>query len=60
MCETELIALVAGLIVLVSEIMPFMKNYKSNGILHAVVCLLNSECIKGALAEPVITDIEDI
>ena len=46
MCEVQWIALASGLLVCVSEVLPFLKGFKSNGILHALVYLLNSGCIK--------------
>ena len=46
MCEVQWIALATGLLVLISEILPFLKKFKSNGIVHALVNLLNSECLK--------------
>jgi hypothetical protein len=46
MCDVQWIALATGVLVCVSEVLPFLKKFKSNGIVHALVCLLNSECIR--------------
>lgn len=58
MCNTELIALCAGTLVLISEILPFIKKYESNGILHAIICILKSDCIKEHVNEISNADIE--
>ena len=31
---------------LYSELMPFLKKHKGNGLFHALFLILNSECIK--------------
>jgi len=51
MCDdnTQYIAIVTAILVFMSETMPFMDKYKSNGLIHALVCLLNSECLKRAI-----------
>ena len=48
MCDSaELyIAFATGSLLFVSEVLPLMKKYKSNGIIHALICILNSECLK--------------
>jgi len=48
MCDTtELyIAMATGSLLFISEVLPLMKKYKSNGIVHAFICILNSECLK--------------
>jgi len=50
MCDTtELyVALLTGSLLFISEVLPLMKKYKSNGIVHALVCILNSECLKSS------------
>ena len=58
MCNTELIALCAGTLVFISEALPFLKKYESNGILHAVICILKSDCIKDHGDEASIADVE--
>jgi len=48
MCDSaELyIAFATGTLLFVSEVLPLLKKYKSNGIVHALICILNSECMK--------------
>jgi hypothetical protein len=47
MCDdTQYIAIGTAILVLISEVLPFMDKYKSNGLIHALVFLLNSECLK--------------
>ena len=48
MCDSaELyVAFATGSLLFVSEVLPLMKKYKSNGIVHALICILNSECLK--------------
>ena len=48
MCDdkTQYIAIVTAILVFMSETMPFMDKYKSNGLIHALVCLLHSDCLK--------------
>ena len=58
MCNTEVIALCAGTLVFISEALPFLKKYESNGILHAVICILKSDCIKDHGDEASIADVE--
>jgi len=45
MCSTEYIALATGLIVFISEALPFIEH-KSNGILHFIYVCWNSDCLK--------------
>lgn len=49
MCDTQYIAIGTAVLVLISEILPFIDKYKSNGLIHALVFLLNSECLKRAI-----------
>lgn len=51
MCDTQYIAIGTAVLVLISEVLPFIDKYKSNGLIHALVCLLNSECLKRAIDE---------
>ena len=51
MCDTQYIAICTAVLVLISEVLPFIDKYKSNGLVHALVCLLNSECLKRAIDE---------
>jgi hypothetical protein len=44
-CQVEYIALVTGLIVLISEALPFLDT-KCNGLLHGLHGLINSDCCK--------------
>lgn len=46
MCDTQYIAVGTAVLVLISEVLPFIDKYKSNGLIHALVCLANSECLK--------------
>ena len=54
MCATEYIALATGMVVFISEVLPFIESHKSNGILHFVYVCWNSDCLKEkvALKEP--------
>ena len=45
MCATENIAFITATLVLISEILPFIKS-RSNGILHFCYLCMHSECIK--------------
>jgi len=53
MCSTEYIALATGLIVFISEALPFIEH-KSNGILHFIYVCWHSDCLKDneTLKEP--------
>lgn len=44
-CQIEYIALSTGVLVLISEILPFL-NTRCNGIIHGLHCLINSDCMK--------------
>ena len=44
-CQIEYIALSTGVLVLISEILPFL-NTKCNGICHGIHCLMTSDCCK--------------
>jgi len=46
MCDTQYIAIGTAVLVLISEVLPFIDKYKSNGLVHALVCLLHSDCLK--------------
>ena len=46
MCDTQYIAIGTAVLVLISEVLPFIDKYKSNGLVHALVCLLRSDCLK--------------
>jgi len=46
MCSTEYIAMGTGVLVFVSELMPFLDNHKSNGILHFLYVCWTSDCLK--------------
>lgn len=58
MCDTtELyIALFTGALLFVSEVLPLIKKYKSNGIVHALICILNSECLKSSSSSDIDSD----
>ena len=46
MCDTQYIAIGTAVLVLISEVLPFIDKYKSNGLVHALVCLVQSDCLK--------------
>jgi hypothetical protein len=42
-CNTEYIALATGILVFVSEVLPFLDT-KCNGLIHGIACIFTSEC----------------
>ena len=46
MCNIEYIAFATGVLVFISEVLPFISRLESNGIVHAIVCILKSDCFK--------------
>jgi len=46
MCSTEYIAMATGVLVFISEVLPFLDKHKSNGIIHFIYVCWNSECLK--------------
>lgn len=48
----EYSTIILGTLLVVSEILPFIKKYKTNGLVDSVVCLLRgSSCVTGKLAD---------
>jgi hypothetical protein len=39
-----------GVLVFISELMPFLDKHKSNGILHFIYICLKSDCLREKLA----------
>ena len=60
MCETQYIAMVTGVLVFISEVLPFLEKHKSNGIIHCIYVCWNSDCLKDndTLKEPEEPNIE--
>jgi len=46
MCSTEYVAMAPGILVFISEVLPFLDKHKSNGILHFIYVCWNSDCLK--------------
>ena len=46
MCSTEYVAMATGVLVFISEVLPFLEKHKSNGILHFIYVCWNSDCLK--------------
>jgi len=46
MCETQYIAMATGVLVFISEVLPFLEKHKSNGIIHCIYVCWNSDCLK--------------
>ncbi|MGI9555337.1 MAG: hypothetical protein ACR2M9_00635 [Cyanophyceae cyanobacterium] len=42
-CNTEYIAFATGVLVFISEALPFLDT-KCNGLLHGIACIFTSEC----------------
>lgn len=41
-----------GVLLITSEVMPYLKKHKGNGIVDTIICLLKgSSCITGKIAE---------
>ena len=41
-----------GVLLIRSEVMPYLKKHKGNGIIDSIICLLKgSSCITGKIAE---------
>ena len=57
--RNECIAIGLGVLLLISEVMPMLKKYKSNGLVHSVVCLLKgSSCMADKLVSIINIDEE--
>ena len=46
MCLTDYLTFATAALVFISELLPFIKSKDYNGILHALVLIYNSDCIK--------------
>ena len=48
----EYSTIILGSLLLISEVMPFLKKYKTNGVLESAICLLRgSECVTKKIAD---------
>lgn len=48
----EYSTIILGTLLVVSELLPFIKKYKTNGLVDSIVCLLRgSSCVTGKLAD---------
>jgi hypothetical protein len=58
--RNEYIAIALGALLLISEVMPMLKKYKSNGLVHSIICLLKgSSCVAEKLVEIINIDDEE-